>query len=130
MMPVTEVLVSSEEIKEKVREIGERITEDYQGERLLLVGILGRGFLSDLMRHLQLRARSTSWRSAHMARTPPRAGWSASQGPPGGHNGPPRPHSRGHHRHGANPLLPEAIPARASQPPWSMRSSPSPLADR
>src|ERR671919_2501816 len=57
MMPsVTEVLVTSEDIKEKVRELGERITEDYQGERLLLVGIL-RGavvFLSDLMRHLQL----------------------------------------------------------------------------
>src|ERR687889_881339 len=57
MMPnVKEVLLSSENIKEKVREIGERITEDYQGERLLLVGIL-RGavvFLSDLMRHLQL----------------------------------------------------------------------------
>ena len=57
MMPsVKEVLVSSEDIKEKVREIGERITEDYQGEDLLLVGIL-RGavvFLSDLMRHLEL----------------------------------------------------------------------------
>src|ERR687889_231259 len=57
MMPnVKEVLLSSENIKEKVREIGERITEDYRGERLLLVGIL-RGavvFLSDLMRHLQL----------------------------------------------------------------------------
>ncbi len=39
-----------------MREIGERITEDYQGEKLLLVGIL-RGavvFSSDLMRHLQL----------------------------------------------------------------------------
>ena len=57
MMPgVNEVLLSSEDIKEKVREIGERITDDYRGERLLLVGIL-RGavvFLSDLMRHLQL----------------------------------------------------------------------------
>ena len=57
MMPsVKEMLVSSEDIKEKVREIGERITEDYQGESLLLVGIL-RGavvFLSDLMRQLQL----------------------------------------------------------------------------
>src|SRR5918992_139660 len=50
------VLVSSKEIQEKVREMGERITEDYRGEWLLLVGIL-RGavvFLSDLMRHLQL----------------------------------------------------------------------------
>ncbi len=56
MMPsVKEVLLSSEDIKEKVRQIGERITGDYRGERLLLVGIL-RGavvFLSDLMRHLQ-----------------------------------------------------------------------------
>ena len=50
------VLVASEDIQEKVREIGERITNDYRGEKVLLVGIL-RGavvFLSDLMRHLQL----------------------------------------------------------------------------
>src|SRR5918999_5133143 len=50
------VLVSSEEIQEKVREMGGRITGDYRGEKLLLVGIL-RGavvFLSDLMRHLEL----------------------------------------------------------------------------
>ena len=50
------ILVSSEEIQEKVREMGERITEDYRGKTLLLVGIL-RGavvFLSDLMRHLEL----------------------------------------------------------------------------
>src|SRR5215203_5252666 len=56
MSSVKEVLITSREIEEKVREIGERITEDYRGERLLLVGIL-RGavvFLSDLMRHLQL----------------------------------------------------------------------------
>lgn len=48
------VLVSSEEIGGKVRELGARITEDYRGERLLLVGIL-RGavvFMSDLMRHV------------------------------------------------------------------------------
>jgi hypoxanthine phosphoribosyltransferase len=52
-----EVLVPSEEIEEKVREMGARITEDYRGEKLLLVGIL-RGavvFLSDLMRHLELQ---------------------------------------------------------------------------
>src|SRR5919106_6003005 len=53
---VKEVLITSREIEEKVREIGGRISEDYRGEKLLLVGIL-RGavvFLSDLMRHLQL----------------------------------------------------------------------------
>ena len=51
-----EVLVSSSEVHEKVREIGGRITEDYRGHKLLLVGVL-RGavvFLSDLMRHLRL----------------------------------------------------------------------------
>jgi hypoxanthine phosphoribosyltransferase len=50
------VLVSSHDIQEKVRELGERITGDYREDKLLLVGIL-RGavvFLSDLMRHLQL----------------------------------------------------------------------------
>ena len=56
-LEVGEVLVPSEEIGEKVREMGARITEDYRGEKLLLVGIL-RGavvFLSDLMRHLELQ---------------------------------------------------------------------------
>ena len=57
MMPdVKEVLISSEEIEEKVREIGARITEDYRGEKLLLVGIL-RGavvVMSDLMRNIDL----------------------------------------------------------------------------
>jgi hypoxanthine phosphoribosyltransferase len=50
------VLVSSHDIQEKVRELGERITGDYREDKLLLVGIL-RGavvFLSDLMRHLKL----------------------------------------------------------------------------
>jgi hypoxanthine phosphoribosyltransferase len=50
------VLVPSEKIGQRVRELGERISEDYRGEELLLVGIL-RGavvFLSDLMRCLEL----------------------------------------------------------------------------
>jgi hypoxanthine phosphoribosyltransferase len=56
MLGTGSVLVSSGEIREKVRGLGERITGDYRGEKLLLVGIL-RGavvFLSDLMRHLEL----------------------------------------------------------------------------
>ena len=51
-----EVLVSSSEIQAKVCETGRRITEDYHGQELLLVGVL-RGavvFMSDLMRHLRL----------------------------------------------------------------------------
>jgi hypoxanthine phosphoribosyltransferase len=56
MLGTGSVLVSSGEIQEKVRGLGERITRDYQDEKLLLIGIL-RGavvFLSDLMRHLEL----------------------------------------------------------------------------
>src|SRR5918997_1578543 len=50
------VLVPSDDIQAKVRELGARITDDYGTDKLLLVGIL-RGavvFLSDLMRHLEL----------------------------------------------------------------------------
>ena len=57
MMPdVKEVLISSEEIQDRVREIGARITEEYSGERLLLIGVL-RGavvVMGDLMRHIDL----------------------------------------------------------------------------
>jgi hypoxanthine phosphoribosyltransferase len=57
MMPdVREVLIPSSGIQEKVREMGERITEDYRGEKPLLVGIL-RGavvVLGDLMRNIDL----------------------------------------------------------------------------
>ena len=52
-----EVLVASGEIGAKVRELGERITEDYRGEKPLLVGIL-RGavvVMSDLMRNIDLQ---------------------------------------------------------------------------
>jgi hypoxanthine phosphoribosyltransferase len=57
MMPdVQEVLIPSDEIQAKLRELGERITEDYRGERPLLVGVL-RGaviVLGDLMRKIDL----------------------------------------------------------------------------
>jgi len=54
---VKEVLISSQEIDGKVREIGARITEDYSGEKPLLIGIL-RGavvIMSDLMRRIDLQ---------------------------------------------------------------------------
>jgi hypoxanthine phosphoribosyltransferase len=56
MDDVAEVLITSEQIGEKVREIGERITRDYAGEKPLLVGIL-RGavmVMGDLMRCIDL----------------------------------------------------------------------------
>ena len=57
MMPdVAEVLITGEQIEEKVCALGERITRDYSGERLLLVGVL-RGavvVMGDLMRCIDL----------------------------------------------------------------------------
>ncbi len=56
MGDVAEVLIPGAEIEEKVRDLGERITKDYWGEKLLLVGIL-RGavvVMSDLMRNINL----------------------------------------------------------------------------
>jgi hypoxanthine phosphoribosyltransferase len=57
MPDVKEVLITSQEIDDKVREIGARITEDYRGEKPLLIGIL-RGavvIMSDLMRNIDLQ---------------------------------------------------------------------------
>jgi hypoxanthine phosphoribosyltransferase len=56
MPDVKEVLIPSSDIQEKLTEIGERVTEDYKGKGLLLVGVL-RGaviVLGDLMRKIDL----------------------------------------------------------------------------
>jgi hypoxanthine phosphoribosyltransferase len=57
LMPdVKEVLITSSQIREKLRELGELITKDYRGEKPLLVGVL-RGaviVLGDLMRNIDL----------------------------------------------------------------------------
>ena len=53
---VAEILISEDEIKAKVKELGQQISRDYQGQELLLVGIL-RGamlFMSDLMREIDI----------------------------------------------------------------------------
>ncbi len=55
-----EVLIPEEEIKRKVKELGEKITEDYRdSEEVILVGLL-RGstiFLADLSREIKLDAK-------------------------------------------------------------------------
>jgi hypoxanthine phosphoribosyltransferase len=53
---IAEILVTEEQIRAKVAELGRRISHDYEGHRLLLIGLL-RGaivFLSDLMRALTI----------------------------------------------------------------------------
>ena len=53
---IDRVLITSEEIQGKLREIGERITADYAGSQLLLIGILKGAFvvMADLARHIRL----------------------------------------------------------------------------
>lgn len=51
-----EVLITADEIAAKVKELGKKITEDYKGKSVLLVGILKGSvpFMADLMRHIDL----------------------------------------------------------------------------
>lgn len=51
-----EILVSREQIKEMVAGLGRRISEDYRGLELVLVGVLKGGFvfLADLMREITI----------------------------------------------------------------------------
>jgi hypoxanthine phosphoribosyltransferase len=53
---IQKVLISSEEIQTKLAEMGERITSDYAGRSLLLVGVLKGAFvvMADLARYIRL----------------------------------------------------------------------------
>ena len=50
------VLISEQELQQKVKELGAKITEDYKDKNLLLIGVLRGGviFMSDLMRSIEL----------------------------------------------------------------------------
>lgn len=56
MGDIEEVLVSREQIAEMVRKLGKRISEDYEGKDLLLVGVLKGGFvfMADLVREITI----------------------------------------------------------------------------
>ncbi len=53
---VGDIIISTEELRAKVQELGERIAADYQGKRLMLVGVLKGAviFLVDLARAVKL----------------------------------------------------------------------------
>ncbi|GMQ98389.1 MAG: hypoxanthine phosphoribosyltransferase [Acidimicrobiia bacterium] len=55
-MNIGKVLISAEEIDEKLTEMGAAITRDYQGKDLILIGILKGAFvvMADLARHIDL----------------------------------------------------------------------------
>ncbi len=53
---IEEVLVSREQIDQKVKELGKRISKDYEGKDLVLVGVLKGGFMfmADLVREITI----------------------------------------------------------------------------
>ena len=53
---IDRILITSEEIQDKLRDMGERITADYAGRQLLLVGVLKGAFvvMADLARNIRL----------------------------------------------------------------------------
>ena len=53
---VKEILISEDNIKEKVKELGQRISKDYEGESVFLIGILKGSvpFMADLMREITI----------------------------------------------------------------------------
>lgn len=53
---IKEILISEEQIAQRVKELGEQITEEYKGKNLMVIGVL-KGcvlFLSDLVRQINL----------------------------------------------------------------------------
>lgn len=55
---IAKVLLTEEQLQEKVKELGARISEDYAGKKLLMVGILKGSvvFMADLMRAVTVPA--------------------------------------------------------------------------
>src|SRR5436853_2503229 len=53
---IGEILVQPDQLRSRVRELGQEISRDYEGRDLLLVGVLKGAifFLSDLMRHIEI----------------------------------------------------------------------------
>ncbi len=54
--PIGEILVQPDQLKERVRQLGRTISEDFAGKDLLLVGVLKGAvfFLADLMRNIDV----------------------------------------------------------------------------
>lgn len=53
---IEKVLFTEDKIRERVKEIGQRISEDYKGEELILVGVLKGSvpFMADLMKRVEI----------------------------------------------------------------------------
>ena len=53
---IEKILISKEELKNNARELGKRISSDYEGKELVLIGVLKGGvvFFSDLIREITI----------------------------------------------------------------------------
>lgn len=53
---IKEVLFTAEKLAQRVSELGQQITSDYEGKELLVIGVLkgANVFLSDLIRHIEI----------------------------------------------------------------------------
>ena len=53
---IDKILITADEIQDKIRELAKQITEDYRGKNVLLIGVLKGAFvfMSDLAREVQL----------------------------------------------------------------------------
>ena len=53
---IDRIVIGEQELQDKLRELGEQITEDYAGRELLLIGVLKGAFvlMADLSRHIRL----------------------------------------------------------------------------
>lgn len=53
---IERILITGNDVQDKIRELGDRITEDYRGRDLLLVGVLKGAFvlMADLSRNIRL----------------------------------------------------------------------------
>ncbi|MDP4179512.1 MAG: hypoxanthine phosphoribosyltransferase [Bacillota bacterium] len=56
MDAIKKILISKEELDAKIKDMGNRISSDYEGKELILVGVLKGGFvfLADLMREIKI----------------------------------------------------------------------------
>lgn len=53
---IAQILITEEQIAERVKELGQQISRDYDGKDLILVGVLKGAaiFLADLVRHIEI----------------------------------------------------------------------------
>ena len=53
---IEKVLITREELEKSAKELGKRISADYKGKKLVLIGVLKGGvvFLSDLIRNIDI----------------------------------------------------------------------------